>query len=432
MRREPDASFPRVVELERNLGNQTGTRLCHVRWCLGEFTKNIKNADLNASIIWKSCHDCIATISNVSILSHEKISDPESIQWMDVCEKISRLPGLTPQFLYVLVEASIACDCLVHSFIDTSLLEFLFRQIRPEADSDIIEAVFSLLVDCILVDNPFAPVVLTNVFCNPFVRHGQILQVYEFIVIVLERNFICLSEDQKQQLVEILERSFDNMDEINIEHSQMILTALRKLTISTNNLCSSVCSIMTIIYKRCPMLFDPGYDSLFQNYIDVIRVLLRNGIPVESIDHLIPWNVIAERLIHREDLCESVFDLLEDLADVYPRYLVENIGQSTYTIEHIFNILYDRILSSVTYEKRGLLHIIYIVARHPRLQEYIVGMDMLPLISLMADMCAIFPDLLTQAGCIIDVLCPDNDMKISMKEEFQQLIDDIEHDNKGN
>lgn len=53
-------------------------------------------------------------------------------------------------------------------------------------------------------------------------------------------------------------------------------------------------------------------------------------------------------------------------------------------------------------------------------------MDVLPLMYLMADMCAMFHDLVAQVDGIIDVLCPDDDMKISMKEEFQQLIDDAE------
>ena len=166
---------------------------------------------------------------------------------------------------------------------------------------------------------------------------------------------------------------------------------------------TSISCIMGIIYKKCSMIFELPYNTIFVNYMNVTHVLTKNGLSIESTSQLVPWSAIRERLLHREDLCEPVCDVLCDIADANPSLVIEHITGFHYTERQLFSMMYERILCSPVHEKMGLLRLMYILAQRPDVRNYIVDLDMVPLTIHLADICIMYPNLLTHASDIIRV-----------------------------
>ena len=134
-----------VLQITELLHDDISPNLYYVHQCLASFAKQIGDVDDgDAQVVWRLCHTYIKLINNLDQHSYMKDYNSEPLVWREVCEKISTVPEVISEFLYILVAASIACDCLVHAIVDHFLLEFIFRLIDPSTEDDILDSVFSL------------------------------------------------------------------------------------------------------------------------------------------------------------------------------------------------------------------------------------------------------------------------------------------------
>lgn len=389
-----------------------------VHGCLYAMVEEITDSDCDEGGLCGIFHKYL-TYLNDTVLDYE--CDSAIIPWFDVCQKAARFPDAISYFLYVLVTASIVSDSSIHELIDGDLLAFVFQLIDNSTDIGIVDAVFSLLIDSIRVESPIVPIIIENVFSHPRIQGGEIVQVYEFIETVLRSDYMALKDEEENHVFDILYNTFLH-HAINIGDAPIILATLRRLNVEILDLerINHICEIMDGIYKQCGIIFEPGYDSLFEKYMKTCIFLINetcSSVPVYDILYqIIPWNSIAERLIHQEDLCASALIALGRLAEMdlnkVTKYITSYIG----TIEQLFLLLYDRMFSAATQERPKLLHLIYLLL-HRSGRSYAINADEYePLTELLVDLCVTVPEALTIARETLTILCPD------MLDEFDALV----------
>lgn len=142
----------------------------------------------DASRIQSLCHSCVESME--LNLSYDLGSFDEQIEWGPVCERVMAFPDSITDFISVLVAASISSDFCICNVFDSSMVHFLFQLINPGISDDILDGVFSLLIDCTVTWNPLLLFILENIFVHPYISTGSVIQICEFIELFYLLNIL--------------------------------------------------------------------------------------------------------------------------------------------------------------------------------------------------------------------------------------------------
>lgn len=378
------------------------SRICHA---LSMLQEDFAMAD-TIEQIRHSCRSSLEVILSPEPLLELSERD-ESRDWGLVCEKMRIFPDAIGEFLALLVAASIGADFIRDVPVDEFLLSFVLDLVNLTAPDDILETVFSLLVQCILTENDFIPFILQNVFENPAIESGKIVHVCEFISAVLRNDYLSenLSEAQQRSLLDIILNTFQQ-NVVSIGHVELILSGLKKFTLHPNAYdVARLAEFMYIIREQYTIIFELIHEPVFENYTSITWFLLRQGLEPDSVCRLIPWDVLAEMLIEENDLCESMFCLLGDLSDIEPGLIIDNLTEYIGTDGQIFNTFYARIFSSAYHDKMGLLHLVYNLAKYHNWSDILrEEEEQDEQVAVLIDICSTDPTFIDNARTLIHLL----------------------------